>query len=380
MRVIAYGACGGILLLGQIGAAPADVSAGMPGRIELKVVPLERPARVISKADAGGPNGRIASNIVVPTHTLQFGSGFNEYGINVGGAKLTLAMKGTEFTVRNGDKTVNLRRNGIGYAPITVQTSAAGGRDYILAFPAGSASSSRGSLYTRSGGMLRGAIGDQVFTIFDDNVDGRYTLKDDCLRVGSANASLDVFAPASKFVATPTRIYEIKSLAENGSMLEYAPYTGATGRLSIDCDWPDVELHVVIGSQQAQLNCVAMASAKAPAELPVIPGSYDLLYGAVYSTKSNSLVALLGPGSLKEVTVSAGQTAQLHLGGNLQLDFTVDKVPGKAQQIALNSSNFHVKGQAGEEYRSYQWDSNNVPQVAASRGATSVPIGKMSLG
>jgi hypothetical protein len=374
MTMVAY-ATGGLMWLSAL--SPAWGQAETSKRVELKVVPLESPQSVVSKTDAGGANSRIASGILVPTKMMSFGNPFGQYGINVGGARLTLSVQGAGFNVKIGDKTASLHDNGLGYAPITLKTSA--GRDYILAFPAGSASSTSGSLYLRSGGVVQGAVGDQVLSIYDDNIDGKYTLRDDCVRFGSAGALLDVFAPASRLVATRNQVYEIKSLAENGSFVEYSAYTGPTGKFAITCDSPDAELHVVMGDKRAQLNFVTMATAKEPVELTVVPGSYELLYGAVYSTRTHSMVALLGPGSLKPVVVAANQTTGVQLGGAKQLEFTVDKSPGM-NQISVNSSKFHVKGVAGEEYRAYQWDSANVPQIYASKGATSVLVGKMSLG
>lgn len=362
-----------LLVVGQSRAGPAADSAA---RAELRLVPLESPGAVVARHEAEKSDSRLYSGILLPSSQLSFGQGVYEFGFTLGGAKASIEMHGKEFSVITGGQTIPLRRSGMGFAPVSLKNESGG--EYLLAFPMGYTHQMGGILWTRSGGVMRGNVGDAVISLFDDNLDGRYLMSDDGMRIGSPDAAANVFAPLSKFIATPTQVLEITSLAEDGSNIDYTVYGGQIGKLAVSCEMPDSQLIVVMGSKQAQLNVVATATPNAPCELAVIPGEYQLLYGAVYSTTSNAIVALLGPGTLPPATVSSGQTAQVGLGAPLHLEFTVAK-PSR-NKISIDSSNFKVMGKAGELYRAVEWAQGSPPTVSARRGSTTVLIGKMSFG
>jgi hypothetical protein len=220
------------------------------------------------------------------------------------------------------------------------------------------------------------AIGDQVLSIYDDNTDARYTLADDCLALTGGDDAVTVLAPASKLIASPGRVWQIQKLEEDGSAVEYAAYAGPTAKLTLANELADLEVYAVLGSEDGRMNLVAAAKAKGRSEVTVVPGSFKLLYGAVYSPKLNQIVAMLGPGAA--VQVQADQRQVVQLGGPLKLEFAITKSGGNS--IRIDSGSFKVKGPNGEEYRAYNWAPNKPPEVAVARGTTVQKIGKMEYG
>jgi len=363
------------MLLVLAGALAAR--AGPPGEsvsAQLKSVPLDSGAAVVSKTDAAGPRPQIVDAFLVPRLEVQFNPVVKEYGLTIAGQKVAIVSTDDGFIVRGDNGQIALHKDGVGLATIALPIPSA--QKYFLAFPYGYNLTGRAFLMMRSGGTVQCQIDGQTVMFYDDNLDGRYTLADDSFRVGCTDAPIDVFAPVSKFFSTGQSIYQIDSLAEDGTALQYSSYHGAVGKLSIVSPASDWAMVVALANGNGQMNLVSEAGGSSPDSMAVIPGQYQLLYGGVFSRKSGELVALVAPGSLPAVDVAADQTQTVQLGGALHLEFAV--TTPASDQIAIQPASIHVKGKAGEEYTAVNFDRSKPPEVFISRGGNKVSLGKMA--
>jgi hypothetical protein len=364
------------MLLVLAGALAAR--AGPPGEsvsAPLKSVPLDSGNSVVSKTDVAAAQPRILDDFLIPSLEVQFSPVVKEYGLTIAGQKVAIVSTDDGFIVKGDSGQTALHKNGVGLATIALPIPSA--QKYFLAFPYGYSSAERGLLMVRGGGTVQCQIDGQTVMFYDDNLDGRYALADDSFRVGCADAPIDVFAPLSEFFSTGRSIYQIDSLAEDGTALQYSSYRGATGKLSIagpsSSDWAMV---VALANSNGQMNLVSEAGGSSADSLAVIPGQYKLLYGGVFAKKTGTLIALVAPGSLPAVEVAADQTQTVQLGGSLHLEFTVN-TPA-ADQIGIQPASIHVKGKAGEEYTAVNFDRSKPPEVFISRGGAKVSLGKMT--
>jgi hypothetical protein len=360
-----------LLLAGALAAraGPQGESVSAP----LKSVPLDSGAAVVSKTDAAAPRPQIADDFLVPRLEVQFNPVVKEYGLKIAGQKVAIVSTDDGFIVKGDSGQTQLHKNGVGLATIALPIPSA--QKYFLAFPYGYNSTGRAFLMMRSGGTVQCQIDGQTVMFYDDNLDGRYTLADDAFRVGCTDAPIDVFAPLSEFFSTGQSIYQIDSLSEDGTALQYSSYHGAAGKLAVVSPSSDWGMVVALANANGQMNLVSEAAGSTSDSVAVIPGQYKLLYGGVFSKKSGTLIALVAPGSLPAVDVAADQTQTLQLGGTLHLEFTVN-TPA-SDQIAIQPSSIHVKGKAGEEYTAAAFDRSNPPEIFISRGGNKVSIGKM---
>jgi hypothetical protein len=361
-----------LLLAGALAAR-----AGPPGQsisAPLKSVPLDSGAAVVSKTDAAGPRPQIVDAFLVPRLEVQFNPVVKEYGLTIAGQKVAIVSTDDGFIVRGDNGQIALHKDGVGLATIALPIPSA--QKYFLAFPYGYNLAGRAFLMMRSGGTVQCQIDGQAVMFYDDNLDGRYTLADDSFRVGCTDAPIDVFAPVSRFFSTGQSIYQIDSLAEDGTALQYSSYHGAVGKLSIVSPASDWAMVVALANGNGQMNLVSEAGGSSPDSMAVIPGQYQLLYGGVFSRKSGELVALVAPGSLPAVDVAADQTQTVQLGGALHLEFAV--TTPASDQIAIQPASIHVKGKAGEEYTAVNFDRSKPPEVFISRGGNKVSLGKMA--
>lgn len=340
-----------------------------PGQVELKLVPLQSAGGVVTRADLR-QDARIFNNIVLPAAGLQFAQKQLEQPLKLDGGKVSVLMKGSEFILKTPTQEFPIPRQEMSFASITLPNA-------VVAFPYGYQFRNGGMLWPRSGAVMQAIVDGQTLMLFDDDLDGKYTLAADTLRLGSPEKVVNVFAPASRYIAAGSRIYELKSIADDGSSVQLAAVDQKTGKLSVACTSPGLELHVVLGSAKAGVNCIVKATDSTPAEVALLPGQYELLYGAVYSTRLNALVAILKPGSMKPVEVAPGTTAKLELGIPLRLELQA-AVVGK--KLNIDPAQFHILGISGEEYRSVEWDREVPPQVYAIRGQTRVTLGKIEFG
>jgi hypothetical protein len=351
--------------------------AGPPGQsvsAPLKSVPLDSGGAVVSKTDVAVPKPQIVDDFLVPRLDVQFSPVVKEYGLTIAGQKVAIVSTDDGFVVRGDGGQTPLHQNGVGLATVALPIPSA--QKYFLAFPYGYSVAGRGLLMVRGGGTVQCRIDGQTVMFYDDNLDGRYTLADDAFRVGCADAPIDVFAPLSEFFSTGRSIYQIDSLAEDGTTLQYSSYHGAAGKLAVvsgSSDWAAV---VALANSNGQMNLVSQAAGLTGDSVAVIPGQYKLLYGGVFSKKSGALVALVAPGSLPAVDVAADQTQTLQLGGSLHLEFAVNSPA--SDQIAIDPGSFHVKGMAGEEYTAVNFDRSQPPEIFISRGGNKVSLGKMT--
>jgi hypothetical protein len=363
------------MLLVLVGALAAR--AGPPGEsvsAPLKSVPLDSGGPVVSKTDVAVPRPQIVDDFLVPRLEVQFNPVVKEYGLKIAGQKVAILSTDDGFIVKGVSGQTALHKNGVGLATIALPIPSA--QKYFLAFPYGYNSMGRGLLMVRGGGTVQCQIDGQTVMFYDDNLDGRYTLADDSFRVGCADAPIDVFAPMSKFFSTGQSIYQIDSLAEDGTALQYSSYHGPAGKLSVVSPSSDWAMVVALANSNGQMNLVSESGGSSPDSPAVIPGQYQLLYGGAFSKKTGELIALVAPGSLPAVEVAADQTQTLQLGGALHLEFTVDTPAG--DQIGIQPTSIHVKGKAGEEYTAVNFDRSKPPEVFISRGGNKVSLGKMA--
>jgi hypothetical protein len=363
------------MLLVLAGALAAR--AGPPGEsvsAPLKSVPLDSGAAVVSKSDVAVAKPQIADDFLVPRLEVQFNPVVKEYGLTIAGQKVVIVSTDDGFIVKGDSGQTLLHKNGVGLATIALPIPSA--QKYFLAFPYGYSSPECGFLMVRGGGTVQCQIDGQTVMFYDDNLDGRYTLADDSFRVACADTPIDVFAPLSEFFSTGRSIYQIDSLAEDGTALQYSSYHGAVGKLSVVSPSSDWAMVVALANSNGQMNLVSEAGGSSSDSMVVIPGQYKLLYGGVFSKKTGALVALVAPGSLPAVEVATDQTQTVQLGGSLHLEFTVNTPV--ADQIGIQPTSIHVKGKAGEEYTAVNFDRSKPPEVFISRGGAKVSLGKMT--
>jgi hypothetical protein len=231
-----------------------------------------------------------------------------------------------------------------------------------------------GFLLCRSGSVEQFSIDEQTFCIFDSNTDGYYRLADDALGVGAADGAFNVFAPATKFLATRSGVYQIRGLAEDGSELEYARCAEKTGTISVGFAAPESTCRMAFASAETQTSFVA-APAELPAQISVLPGKYDLVYGLVYSSKAKKAVAAVAPGKLAATEAAADQTRTIAMGSPFSLEFAIEI---KDEKMSISSATFHLRGKAGEEYTNFRWSAE--PEISVANGPKTIPVGKMEFG
>jgi len=361
-------------LLARAGPPTASSGASNGGSLTatLKSDPID--AAIVSKGDMarGMMPTQITSGMLMPKIEAKFTPASSEYGLTIAGKQLTITAVGEGFSVKNDVGQMALRRSGSGFATLTLPAGPKS--NYYLAFPYGFSSAGKGSLYIRSGGIVHGKIDGQNVVFYDDNLDGRYSTGDDSFCVG-CDAPIGVFAPISKYFSTGKSIYQIDNLAEDGTSLQYTAYHDATGKLAVIEPSAEWSMVVAVGSKDAQLNLVSLATASASNPLAVIPGKYTLYYGGAYNRKTGKLAALVVPDSFPGVDVTAGQTQSMKLGGTLHLDFNITKQSGN--KIGIVAQQIRLKGAAGEEYTAFNFDRSKPPEVFYSLGTKTVSMGKI---
>ena len=82
-------------------------------------------------------------------------------------------------------------------------------------------------VWYRSGAVEQAVgVGGQTISFYDANADGVYSMDDDGFCVGRLGGAMSVFARISKRFATSQGVFEIRSLAKDGSSFEYAKASG----------------------------------------------------------------------------------------------------------------------------------------------------------
>jgi len=352
------------------------------GKVKLTNAPLTAPNAVLSRPDASGV--RLLNDIVFAGKQLQFPSDSEavEYAIAGSTLKFQIADNQTFALVHNGRQGL-LQRDQSGFRPVKLKLDQ--NRVYTLAFPygyvtqmmlgVGQAQRTQGLLMLRSGSGQYFTLDGQSFCLFDSNADGYYRLSEDAIGSGRSGASCSVFAPIGRLLATSKNVYQINSIAEDGSTLDYAPYTGATGKLAVNLANSDLEIGAAFGSSDGALNFAAPFSRTRAHDLKVAAGKYSLLYGLAYSPGHRKIVASVGSGKLAAADVSADQSQKLTLGGPFDLEFALQT---GGRQMTISSSSFHLRGKNGEEYANFQWDAE--PEIGLAVNGNLRSLGKMAFG
>lgn len=358
-------------LCAECGAASAPSAAGTAvTKIKLTPQAIPVPSAVLSRSEGEkGPD--LLDGIVRPPSTVTFSSGNSQADFSAAGVKLTALRAWPQFGLKFNDKVQVLGLAGTALSPVLLPISPK--RQYRLVFPYMLGGTESATIWYRSGFVMRGMIGGQTVCIYDDNTDGAFRLSDDSVRVGEVAGPVALFAPLSKYVATPAGVYRIDSIAEDGSELAYAPYTGKTAKLKVAFSSPEGEVHVAFGSKQAEMNLVLAANDRNSPVASVLPGQYDLKYGALFSFKTRRIAAVVKPGNMQAVTAEAGKTPQIKLGAPFVLEFAFQLQSGK---LNIDPGSFHVRGAAGEEYVEVKHVAE--PQIALLSGRQVWPFGKMT--
>lgn len=356
--------------------------SGAPAPVQLTLTPVQAPARIISQDDAADPGARLFDGqIMRQVPPLQFSDGEREQRLNILGSDVCIQLQDGAFKLIVDDqppRTLERDDRMIACRPVQLQLN---GREYVLAFPFAFSHESQGALWYRSGAIQLGQFGQQSIGVYDQNTDGKYVIGEDALCIAQeiAGGAILLAPRAATILGTTDGIVKIDALSEDGSALNASAYSGPTGRLAVANAFEDLDVYLAFSDQTGGVAIVTRAGAKETKSVAIVPGAYQLLYGAVYSKQLNRVIALIAPGATSAINVTADATQEFSVGGPLTLQFAVGK-PRKGSGIAIDSSTFKITGAAGEEYKAFAWNPATPPEVSASRGDTVKKIGKMEFG
>ncbi len=384
---------------------------GAARKVNLLFSPLALPEATLTKSDFVYDKGvpvLFYSGMIVPKVRLNFSQKDNAHALTLGGSRCTIEFDGRDrFRLKAGKKDLPLSRTRMGLAGPVLEIGK--GQKHRLGFPRAFTYLQKGAIYLRSGCVQSGTLGGQTIALYDENCDGRYTRKDDCIRIG-ARGDANAFAPISDFVATTSTVYKIGSIAADGSAIAVARHTGDIGKVTLACPGKGVEVHVAIASADAKMSFGAAARNQT---LTVIPGKYRLLYGFLFEPKSRRVLAMVLGGKMPPVVVpkyvvpkpppkakakppakgkpapkvkpapkpQPPKPAAMPIGEGMQLDFTYKKKDGKIVVIGP----VVPKGKLGEEYvgmaigiRAYVLKERKSPDPKKKLRPTKVEIGRFT--
>lgn len=377
MRNVLFRACllGGMAMgVGLVRAAPAGKAAPPEsGPVKVKLTPAPLPAPDFTLT-GGGPRGAAVLNgIILPDTAATFGSGEAPVSASIAGVPVTFMRSGLMFGMQAGGNPMPLQRVGAGFRSVPIKGK---NGPYLVGFPYGQTLPQSATLYYCSGFVMKGTLNGSTILIYDNDMDGSFTMSDSARVVAGGTGSACALAPLSKHLATPTGLYRINSIAENGLEMECERVAEETAKLAFAFNSAEGELHAVFGSKKADLNFVAVANPRVGSELVVAPGSYDLQYGMVYAPRLNKIVASVTKGKLgaAEAATSTEKPSKFALGGPFNLTFT-HRMSG--DKLTVNPATFKVTGQGGEEYHGVKFASAEIGLVS---GGKAVSIGKMAFG
>lgn len=376
-------------------APPASTSSSQPDpttsplvrETKLTQVPLAGNAVVLvrpSAADAdpgererpgrGRPDSlRIIGATVAPAASLQLQPDSPAI-LTLNSSELKLQWNGAAaFSLVGPQGTRQLRSAGGALEPTGIVV---GGQRYVLAFPVVTRSSRHANIWYRSGAVQQASLGPgRTVSFFDSNTDGVYGL-DDAMTTARLAGAVAVFAPISKHVSLGGRIYEIRSIAADGSRFEHVASSQPTVKLSSRFVSSGSDLYMAVGSRQAEQNAVLVAGVSGASDSAVLPGDYEILYGLVYSPSLHKPVAIVSGGS--EIAVAVGRPVVVNAGAPFRLEFAAK---GDGQKVTVNPGSFRLSGKGGEVYSQYKWLSGKPPEVALLLDGKPVArLGRMGFG
>ncbi len=366
-----------------IRGAPGDAAAA--DKLNTASVKLKSPEVVLSRPLL--PTLRLFQGMVLPDLQNQrimiLPSASQPPTLTLAGEKITFATEGQGFILKQGEKATKLERVDpqLPYGAFQSVTVQLGGRDYVLAFPYGVVYQglgadrkpvTQGYLTYRSGGIQQFVLDGQKLAFYDSNTDGVFRPADDAIGFATPEAPMNVFAPAGKFLTSGKAVYEIKTVAQNGSSIEVVPFQDRTGDFTLAINKTDLHIHAAFLGDKG-MNFVANLEPTKAEKLVVAADQYRLAYGLAYSPELKKVVATVAPGNMARVTVQS--PADVQLGGPFRMTATY-KVTGK--QLAISSSAFGLFGKAGEEYRHFEWETE--PTISILDQGQATPLGKMKFG
>jgi hypothetical protein len=302
---------------------------------------------------------------------IQFGDRRNAT-IDLGGTTISM--------VANSDGTISVRGGGRDQLlrPVpklgTLQSAfftLGENRKYLLAFSDRTGTGANMALACRSGAAQVGTIDGESIWVYDSNTDGVYSLNDDAVRSGDPS-KVAIFAPLASHLTTPSGIYQIVQLSEDGSQLQYKKYSGPTGQLGVKFVGGSTELNMVIVSADGQLSTIVTAGTKARPPVMLIPGHYRVAAAIIIAPGSGKVVSVIDTASLPSIDIAGNKASTLEFGSPLTLEFKA-ALKGDTE-ISIDSSTVKVRGKSGEAYSITQWTSP--PEVSVVIAGAVTKLGK----
>ena len=337
-----------ITMMSPLALSSADLAQTGEGKkfTPLKIQPLPISGQALCPADLVGGQmsiGGIAGTVipknklsVTGTQTLEvLGTQFQFSG--EAGSVMVALQKGTPVRL-------NVLRDGVGeLLPLIGKKSGQLAVPVVVAQPVGY------TAYYRSGSVAVGRIKKEAVLFYDSNLDGKYTVADDAVSIGSGV----VFAHIGKYLATSDGLMTLGELKADGSGFQYEEATVETGRLDVSFVMP-AETHAVFtGPSDSQ---VVVAGGKA---LTTLPGQYRLSHGLVFDRKTGVSYAGIVTGKSEPITVAAGkEITKASFGGTFTGDIPVKVIPAagnKPKQIVIEWPAIRdLRGAGGEYYVGYR--------------------------
>lgn len=361
-------------LLAGFNARAAD-----PIEVPLKTVSLDiRQTSILSNMDSARPRTSSNDKIVPPT-TAVITTTAPYDRITLDGVKVTIRYPGPpKLQISTEAGTLNLTKPGNATAGVLlppVDIPLAKDHTYRLAMYWSYAIDQQAVLTFRSGQVKQATIDGTPVSLYDDNVDGRYTVFKDAILVGKLGP-LNVFSPLGKRFAVGEKIYTIDKLADDGSSMTITPYESPTAKLTVAPGPAGMEWYASFLSPESPMAVPIVANAKGGSGI-AIPGSYRLAYGYIWSPTSQRLIATIAPQSIPVVKVGDDSQPAVAWGGPYKIDF---KVALTGRTFKIDPQNFHVLGKAGEEYTNLSYQTETAPEVAILNGTQRIVLGKMAFG
>ena len=338
-----------ITMMSPLALSSADLAQTGEGKkfTPLKIQPLPISGQALCPADLVGGQmsiGGIAGTVipknklsVTGTQTLEvLGTQFQFSG--EAGSVMVALQKGTPVRL-------NVLRDGVGELLPLI-----GKKSGQLAVPVVVAQNNGYTAHYRSGSVAVGRIKKEAVLFYDSNLDGKYTVADDAVSIGSGV----VFASIGKYLATSEGLMTLGELKADGSGFQYEEATVETGRLDVSFVMPAAETHAVFtGPSDSQ---VVVAGGKA---LTTLPGQYRLSHGLVFDRKTGVSYAGIVTGKSEPITVAAGkEITKASFGGTFTGDIPVKVIPAagnKPKQIVIEWPAIRdLRGTGGEYYVGYR--------------------------
>jgi hypothetical protein len=283
---------------------------------------------------------------IIPNTAIIFGKDQTEQVMSLGGASFTFTVNPASQSFALKPEKGNpapMKQQNEGYA--TIPLPLASKKKVALAFPYGRLNKIESMIAIRSGATAKGALDGEAINLLDDNIDGSYD-GTDLIAIGASNC----YAPLGKRIATKKGVYALGELDADGAKIAFTPDAAATVPVSFKFAG-EGQGHAAFASADGDLVLTTTGVNEA-FKLP--PGSYKLLYGAVYG-QANKVCAVMLPDKLQPFTVTSdGDTKKkpvIAYGGPFAFAFTARFAGGK---ITV-TPDVKLYGAGGEQYMDFRW-------------------------